>query len=301
MAWFFVVIYLEIKFGLIRGVCQLPGYVAVEKGFFEDYGLDVSCRVDPTAWLLPGQLSSGSLDFAIMPWTRTVKSRSVGQDLTVIAGSGYEETAVVVDADSDINELEDLKGRRISLPEAGGMKDLTSQAFFNRLGIDETNTDIYRMPSGDAAIISFLSGEVDASTNVEPYCSLAVEMGVGRVIARGEEILPNSPGCSVTTTEGLIDEDRDVVRDFLKALIKAESFVEENPDEASRMSRKYIGVAPEVTREALRHNQPRLDIRNSVESMSEITGMMKELGYIDSVPEKYYDFTVYEEAVQDFE
>ncbi|WGI17745.1 ABC transporter substrate-binding protein [Methanonatronarchaeum sp. AMET-Sl] len=290
---------MKLNIGLIRGVCQLPGYVAIEKGFFEDVGLDVSYRVDPTAWLLPGQLSSGDLDFAIMPWTRTVKSRTVGQDLTVVAGSGYEETAVVVRADSDIEGLEDLKGKKISLPAEGGMKDLTTQAFFDDLGINSDNTDIYRMPSGDAAVISFLSGEVDASTNVEPYCTLAVEMGVGRIIARGEDVLPRSPGCSITTSESLIDEDRGLVRDVLKALIRAEQFVKENPVEASEMSRKYIGIAPEITREALRYNQPRLDIRGSVDSMDRIIGMMTELGYIDQAPEKFYDFSVYEEAVND--
>ncbi|WP_161490781.1 ABC transporter substrate-binding protein [Methanonatronarchaeum thermophilum] len=290
---------MKLNIGLIRGVCQLPGYVAIEKGFFEDYGLDVSYRVDPTAWLLPGQLSSGEIDFTIMPWTRTVKSRSVGQDLTVVAGSGYEETAVVVKADSDIEKLEDLKGKKISLPAEGGMKDLTTLKFFDELGINSTNTDIYRMPSGDAAVISFLSGEVDASTNVEPYCTLASELGIGRVIARGKDVLPKSPGCSITTTEKQIKEDRGLVRDVLKALIRGETFVQENPDEASKMSRKYIGIAPEVTREALKYNQPRLDIRDSVDSMKQITSMMKNLGYIDQIPEKYFDFSIYEEAVKE--
>ncbi|OKY77999.1 MAG: ABC-type nitrate/sulfonate/bicarbonate transport system periplasmic component [Candidatus Methanohalarchaeum thermophilum] len=283
---------MKIKLGLIRGVCQLPAYVAMEKDLFEEKGLDVEYDLDPTAWLLPDKLVSGQLDFTIMPWTRTVKSREQGKETVIVSGSGYEETAVVANKKSDINELEDMKGHKISLPARGGMKDLTTMFLFKNNVISQENMDIYRMPSGDAAMLSFLSEEVDLTTNVEPYAMLAVEMGIGKIIGRGKDILPKSPGCSVTTTDSYLEKNTKEVTKFLEALKEAEEFVKSNPKKASQLSSKYIGINPKVTEKALNYNKPRLDIRGSKEVMDEILELMIEMGYLDRKPSRYYDFSL---------
>ena len=199
----------------------MPGYVAYEKGFFKWQGLDVSCSVDPTAWVLADKLISGDISFGIVPWTRVVSARDRGDKLVIIAGSGYEETATVVRRDSNIKNLSELKGKRISLPVEGGMKDLTSQALFKKHDITPEDTEILRLPSGDAAILALLSGRVDATTNVEPYATMAVELGIGKIIARGKDILPKVPGCSLTTTEHFLQNNPDVVLKFIKAILKA--------------------------------------------------------------------------------
>ncbi len=288
---------LKIELGLIRGICQLPAYVAIENDYFKERGLDCSYKIDPTAWLVPDQLINGDLTFSIMPWTRTVSAREKGKDLLVIGGSGYEETAVVVRKDLDIDSLEDLEGKKISLPAPGGMKDITSQKLFEEYGITSKNTEVYRMPSGDAAMLSFLSGEVDATTNVEPYSTLSTELGVGEIIARGDSIFPKSPGCCVTAKEEFVKENEDVVLKFLEALKEANEFIDKEPKEAAELSSKYIGVKGEVTRKALREDKPKLDIRDSVDAMDEVVDKMIDLEYIESKPENYFDFSYLEKIM----
>ncbi|MDD2666503.1 MAG: ABC transporter substrate-binding protein [Methanocellales archaeon] len=292
---------MSIKIGLIRGICQMPGYVAYEKGFFKDQGLDISCSVDPTAWILADKLISGEISFGIVPWTRVVSARDKGDNLIVIAGSGYEETATVVRRDANINSLSELKGKRISLPVEGGMKDLTSQALFKKYGITPKNTEILRLPSGDAAILAMLSGRVDATTNVEPYATMAVELGIGKIIARGKDILPKVPGCSLTTTDHFLRDHPDIVLKFIKAILKAEEFCHEEQEEAAKISSKYIGISSEIVREALRYNQPHTDITGSIEVMTGIVRLMKELGYIESISKEFYDFELLKEAKAELE
>ncbi|PYL71972.1 MAG: hypothetical protein DMF22_05515, partial [Verrucomicrobia bacterium] len=43
----------RILMSLLRGICQMPAYVAKEKGFFFDEGLDVEIEIQPTAWMVP--------------------------------------------------------------------------------------------------------------------------------------------------------------------------------------------------------------------------------------------------------
>ncbi len=60
----------KVSFSLLRGVCQIPAYVAHEKGFFQDEGLDVNLNIEPTAWMVPQKLVNGESQFAVIPWTR---------------------------------------------------------------------------------------------------------------------------------------------------------------------------------------------------------------------------------------
>lgn len=287
---------LKINIGLIRGICQMPAYIAYEKGFFREQGLDVSYSIDPAAWLLPAKLISGEIAFGILPWTRTVSARDNGNNLVVIAGSGYEEPTTVVRRDSGINSLSELKGKRISLPAAGGMKDLASQTLFKEYDITPENTEIIRLPSGDAAMLALLSGRVDATTNVEPYATMAVELGIGKIIARGKDVLPKTPGCSITTTDEFLQDRPDVALNFLKAILKAEAFCNEEPEEAAKISSKYIGIPARIIREALKYNRPHIDITGSMDAMMRIVGLMKELGYIKAIPQDFCNFELLEKA-----
>jgi len=288
---------LKINIGLIRGICQMPAYIAYEKGFFKEQGLEISYSIDPTAWLLPNKLISGKISFGILPWTRTVSARDNGNNMVVIAGSGYEEPATVVRKDSGINDLSELKGKRISLPVAGGMKDLTSQVLFKEYDITPENTEIIRLPSGDAAMLALLSGRVDATTNVEPYATMAVEVGIGKIIARGKDVVPKTPGCSITTTDEFLQNHSDIALNFLKAILKAEAFCNKEPDDAAKISSKYIGIPAMIIREALRYNQPHVDITGSMDAMMRIVRLMKELDYIKTMPQDFCNFKLLEKAM----
>ena len=39
----------KVSFSLLRGVCQMPVYVAYEKGFFKEEGPNTKLSIEPTA------------------------------------------------------------------------------------------------------------------------------------------------------------------------------------------------------------------------------------------------------------
>jgi len=49
----------KISFSLLRGVCQIPAYIAYNKGFFRDEGIDVDLNIEPTAWMVHISLIAG--------------------------------------------------------------------------------------------------------------------------------------------------------------------------------------------------------------------------------------------------
>ena len=131
-----------VTFSLLRGVCQTPAYVAKDLGFFAEVGVDAKIDVAPTAWVVPQRLAAGTLDFAVIPWTRVAAAASLGEDLVAICGSGHEEVALVLRPDVELGDV-----RTVAVPHEGGMKDLTAAGLMRSIGLGPEST--LRLPSGE--------------------------------------------------------------------------------------------------------------------------------------------------------
>ena len=107
----------------------MPAYIAYEKGFFEDEGINVNLNIEPTAWMAPHQLISGESHFAVIPWTRVAAAKDKSKPLVLICGSGFEEAAIVVRKGINPSGV-----KSIAIPQQGGIKDLTAMGLIERLG-----------------------------------------------------------------------------------------------------------------------------------------------------------------------
>ena len=194
-------------------MCQVPAYVAHANGYFADEGVAASIAIEPTAWMVPAKLARGESQFAVMPWTRAAAGTEQDLALVVVCGSGHEEAAIVVRQGIDVADV-----RRASIPQRGGMKDLTAMGLIESLGWKDV--EIRRQPSGDGAIISFFGRGCDAASMVEPYATMMEQLGVGRVVKRTGDVWPGAPGCSLTTTRQLVGEDPGLVGAVVSAFVR---------------------------------------------------------------------------------
>jgi NitT/TauT family transport system substrate-binding protein len=273
---------MQLSIALLRGVCQIPAYVALQNGLFQDEGLDVSIRIQPTAWLIPAQLAAGKTQFAMLPWTRSAASELSADPLVVLAGSGYEEAAIV---GRNGVSLPDVKS--IAVPREGGMKDLTAQGLLESLGW--SGIDQIRQPSGDGAILAFVGQGVDAASMIEPYATMIETLGLGRIVRRTGDIWPGVPGCCLSTSRRFLESQPDVAERVVRAFARGAQIVETNPDEAAQAAYRYIGIAPSTIRAALEANKPRLNgIRNTA-AMERVLHLMKSLGYLDKIPTRFVE------------
>jgi ABC-type nitrate/sulfonate/bicarbonate transport system substrate-binding protein len=147
----------KVGFSLLRGICQLPAYVAFEKGFFKVEGIDADLEIAATATLVPDKLSSGRREFAVMPWTRVAAGQTEGLSLLLLAGSGCEEAAIVVRQGIDPSKV-----RKVAIPLRGGIKDLTAMGLIKSLGWNDI--ELVRQPSGDGAILALVGQGADAAS-----------------------------------------------------------------------------------------------------------------------------------------
>lgn len=274
----------RIGMSLLRGVCQLPAYVAHDAGIFAELGLKVELDIVATAWQIPERLLRREADFAILPWTRTVLENLNAGPLVVVCGSGREEAAIVVRKGLRVEEV-----GSIALPKRGGLKDLTAMALLESLGW--TDIQEVRQPCGDGAVLSLVGKGADAASMVEPYATVMEERGIGTVVKRTGDIWPGAPGCSLATTAGTIEQDPEMVHRVVDGFVRASALIQRDPERASAIASRYVGVAPDIFRKALRRNRPAVDAMRNRPAIDTMLELMMKLGYIDRVPEGWLDLS----------
>ena len=281
----------KVSFSLLRGVCQIPAYVAHEKGFFKDEGLDVNLNIEPTAWMVPHKLVNGESQFAVIPWTRVAAAEDKDIPLVLICGSGFEEAAIVVRKEINLSEV-----KKVAVPSRGGMKDLTAMGLIESLGWKDV--DLIRLPSGDGAIISLFGKGADAASMVEPYATMMEALGVGTVVKRTGDLWKGAPGCSLTTTMELKETSPDLTQKAVRAFVHGVTFVNENPDESAQIASRYIGINAGFIRKALNVNKPDMNAIRNNRAMEGVISLMMKLGYIRKIPTNFSDLTFLDRAIE---
>ena len=145
-----------------------PFYVAMDKGFFKDCGLDFSMVDFDDSSASCSALLAGKVDLAYTTL-----------DAAIIAESQYEEdmldvTAIVDESagadgilvKNDINSIADLKGKTVGVSINQTSHYLLMQAL-ETAGLTDADVDLVNMTSSDAGV-SFISGDLDAAVTWEP-------------------------------------------------------------------------------------------------------------------------------------
>lgn len=278
-----------VTFAVLRGICQLPAYVAAEHGCCAAEGIDARLSIAATAWAVPEQMARGDVEFAVIPWTRVAADRNADNRLVLVAGSGVEEAALVVRGD-----LAEDRVRCVAVPQEGGIKDLTAVALVERMGWSAA--EVLRMPSGDAAILALVGEGADAAVMVEPYAAMIEHLGLGRVVRRTGDVWRGAPGCALTTTARVVAERPDLVLRMVRAYVQAVRFVLDRPHDAARTGARFIGIGEAVVRRALAVNRPDVDAIRHDEAMAAILALMRRRGYIASMPVGYRDLSFLDRA-----
>jgi len=274
-----------VHLSLLRGVCQMPGYLAEAKQFFRQQGLDVRITIEPTAAVVPQRLLQGQIEFAVMPWTRVASARAQGEPLVAICGSGCEEAAIVVR-----RGLRPEQVRTVAIPQRGGIKDLTARGLIASLGWSEIQW--VRQPSGDGAILAFVGQGADAASMVEPYAAMLEGLGLGTIVRRTGDLWPGAPGCSLTTTTHLLAQRGDLVERMVRAYVQGARYLGEHIEESAAIAARYIGIAPRFIQTALTHCRPNVHALHNQQAMNAVLALMQQVGYLERAPTNYFDTTV---------
>jgi NitT/TauT family transport system substrate-binding protein len=234
--------------------------VASEKGFFTEEGVSVTI-VDkyPSGKRALQGLLGGEVDVAPTAEAPIMFRSFERDDFAVVAtiGSSDNEPKIVARKDSGIEEPEDLRGKRVATQQASAVHYFL-HLFLLRHRIPEDEVELSYLKAEELAP-ALAEGHIDAFSMREPFVSEA------RRLVGGEVIVWSRPGLYVKTfnlavLKQVIREKPEAVQRVLRALVRAEQFAREHPEDAIDIVAKRL----ETDRAALADIWAELDLRISL-------------------------------------
>lgn len=215
-----------------RSIFYAPEYVAIEKGFFKEEGLDIELT---TTWggdkTMTTLLSNGA-DVALVGSETTIYVHAQGSDDPVINFAQLTQTdgTFLVSREEVENfEWDQLKGSTFLGQRKGGMPQMVGEFVLKKHGIDP-QSDLNLIQNIDFANIAgaFASGTGDYVQLFEPTASIFEQEGKGHIVASFGTESGHVPYTTFMAKESYMKENKEAIEKFTKALYKAQQWVAEN-------------------------------------------------------------------------
>ncbi|MFT4303518.1 MAG: ABC transporter substrate-binding protein [Candidatus Woesearchaeota archaeon] len=240
----------SINIGYRKHVAYMPLFVAQDKGFFEEQGLEINTIVFDSTNQMIAAVVSGNIDASItganLQTVFSVEEKSPNLMMIFQTLDMNEETGiscVMVKSDSEITSLQELKGKKSAAPP-GTFSPIWINAALNTVGLSKEDISIQGLSPG-LQLSALESDQVDVLFTLEPACSFGVNSGVGKIIYQ-EPIrhLGSSLTGSVISLDFMV-KNPESANKLVYATDKAIDFIRENPEEAMLIMAKHTGYSVE--------------------------------------------------------
>ncbi len=230
--------HIRLPVGYIPNIQFAPLYVAVEKGFFADEGLEVefdySFETDAVA--LAG---ADELQFAVVSGEQVLLARAQGLPVVYVA-AWYQQypVSVVSAAELNIQSPADLRGQTIGLPGLFGANYVGLRALLHAGGLSEADVTLDSiMFTQPEAFASGRENVICGYTANEPVRLRALGYAINELrVADYVQLASNG----LITNEKTIAENPDLVRRMVNAFLRGLADTLADPESAYQISTKYV-------------------------------------------------------------
>lgn len=246
-------------------------------------------KVAVTAFTNPGDMKTAlladSLDLCGTTMVTAITAASKGEPVVVVCGLSNKCSALVVGAHSDIKTESDLKGKRIAYVP-GTMHHLLLLEVLNRNGLDpEKDVDLVRIDFFDMGQ-ALAQGTVDAFYSGEPYPSIAVAEGYGRILTypTDDETI-GIINSGMITTRDKIKNNPEMIQELVTAHAKATEYLNSNKNAWIDKSAEF-GTDRKVLEISLNNIELFWNIdENYINNVKNLAQRMLEQGLINEIPD----------------
>lgn len=223
-----------------HSVFYAPMYVAIEKGYFAEEGVDLTLETGFGADKTMTALLSGEADIGFMGSESTVYTYLGGNEdyavnfaqLTQRAGNFLVSREPVEDF-----KWEMLAGKKVLGGRAGGMPELVFEYILKQHGLDPAeDVSIDQSIDFGSTAAAFSGGQGDFSIEFEPHATALEQKGDGYVAASLGEESGYVPYTAFSAKKSYLAEHPDVIQSFVDALQKGMDYVaQHSPEEIAEV------------------------------------------------------------------
>lgn len=218
-----------------HSVFYAPQYAAISEGYFEDEGIDLEGVLTPGADAVMAAVLSGDVDIGFSGTEATIYVYNGGEEnypVTFAALTKRDGAFLVSREKIDNFTLDDLKGKTVLGGRKGGMPEMTFEWALKENGIDPKNDLTIDTSVAFAAMQgAFIGGNGDFVTLFEPNATAVESQGLGYVVAYVGTYGGEVPYTAYNARKNYIDENKDLIKGFSRAIDRGLDFVANNSAE----------------------------------------------------------------------
>jgi NitT/TauT family transport system substrate-binding protein len=223
-----------------RSNTSVPYYVAVSKGFFRDEGMDVEIiQANPRLGVMA--LMNGDVSFT-GTFVSTVRGILSGFPLKIVLVA-FKKGVYYLIAHPSIKDVQDLKGKKLGVSSIRGADHLVAEELLKSKGVNPAQMQPVVLGDTSVRLQSVVTGAVEVTTLSPPHDLMAQKAGA-KVLAGPPEV--GMPASGMITSERLIKENPAFVRRGVRAIVRANRFIDENRAETIKVLLQWVKQTPEI-------------------------------------------------------
>jgi NitT/TauT family transport system substrate-binding protein len=272
-------------------VSTLPFDIAQEKGFYSKAGLDVEYIQMRTA-IAPQAILNGNINFFTSPQSG-ISAAVSGLPLVVVLVL-YRDTPWVLVTSKEINQTQDLIGKKIAVSDLRSSPYYFARAGFKKLGLHDKQVNLVTTGGTSNSFAALTSNLVVGAVLSPPFDDKAVSLGFKKFLFLGD--LADIPYVGLFTSQAEIRNSRDRIKRTIAAVMEAVSWQRANRLDAVKIIAAKFKVSPSEAERSY-------DTMTGLLSMDGSVGINKVRGYVNLLreerpisevvdPEKLVDFSM---------
>ena len=210
----------KLSFGAMSSIDIVPIVIAEEKGYFEEEGLELDFQLFTAAKDRDAALQAGELDGVIADEIAISIYQNSGIDMK-ITGATNGAWTLVVGKDSGIENLEDLKNKKMAISE-NTMIDYLSDYIAEENGVNSSEIEKIAIPAMPARLEALRNKQVDAAILPAPFNDIAIaDGGKGLADIDNADIMISAIGF----LQDQIDNNEEAIKAFFAGYNKAVEYM----------------------------------------------------------------------------
>jgi NitT/TauT family transport system substrate-binding protein len=232
---------IKVRIGKIIGGSgfHVPSYIAMDRGFFKEEGLDASFIVlAGKAQVTAGM--SGAIDFSPIVSGGAQASMS-GAELRYVVGQALKSHWIFISR-PNVKSVEELRGKTFGFGRAGSADYDEGAAVLLRVfkmspGKDYKVISLAGEPDRVAALIN---GSIDAGLVTVPHAPAALAGGMKVLLNLGDHL--QRAGGTMWTNKAFADKNPEAIPRFIRAIARGVMFYRDNKAGSLPTLKEHLGI-----------------------------------------------------------
>lgn len=261
---------------------SILSFIAIDNGYAAEENLDFNMQTFDNSTDALAALEAGKSDIGVNFGTAAPLSAIAnGSNLTIFGGYVMGGMPVYALADFDYQGLSSFVGKKVAVPRMYTPDLIWRQAMIEA-GYDlSKDVSIVEFKKPSEVLAAVQSGQVDVGVGTNSTYMKAVSSGL-KILTWTNDLEPTAVCCRQVGNTEWFNENTDTATAYVRTLIKAEKFLNENPDESVSIFANHMNMNTDDARTLLLDTYQQFESDPNSNGVLDMWDTMCKIDYVEN-------------------